>query len=287
MIKILVTGSNGQLGSEIKKIAKKTSEVNWLFADKKSFDLSKIDFIEPFLNKVKPSIIINCAAYNNVDKAESESKLANLINVKAVDLLSKWSFSNNVKLFHISTDYVFDGNTSTPLKEDTVAAPINIYGLTKLQGEKVCLENDPNCIIIRTSWVFSSFGKNFVKTISELMNQKDSLNIICDQIGSPTYAKDLAETIISIINYKYWIPGLYHYSNEGEVSWFDFAKSIKKYFGFNTILTPILTEEYPTPAKRPHYSLLDKSKIKLTFNINVPNYENSLEECIKILKNEK
>ena len=287
MIKILVTGSNGQLGSEIKKIAKKRSEVNWLFTDKNSFDLSKIDLIERFLNSVKPSIIINCAAYTNVDKAESESKLANLINVTAVDSLSKWSSLNNIKLFHISTDYVFDGNSSIPLKEDTITAPLNIYGLTKLEGEKVCLKNDPNCIIIRTSWVFSSFGKNFVKTIFNQMSKKDSLNIINDQIGSPTYANDLANVIIKIIDHKYWIPGLYHYSNEGEVSWFEFAKSIKKYFGFTTKLIAISSDNYLSEAKRPKYSLLDKSKIKTTFNINVPNYENSLEKCITILKNEK
>ena len=287
MIKILVTGSNGQVGSEIKKIAKKRSELKWLFTDKNSLDLSKIDLTVRFLDSAKPSIIINCAAYTNVDKAESEPKLANLINVKAVDSLSKWSYSNNAKLFHISTDYVFDGNSSIPLKEDAVTAPLNVYGLTKLEGEKVCLKNDPNCIVIRTSWVFSSFGKNFVKTIFNQMSKKDSLNIINDQVGSPTYANDLANVIIKIIDHKYWIPGLYHYSNEGEVSWFEFAKSIKKYLGFTTKLIAISSDNYFSEAKRPKYSLLDKSKIKTTFKINVPNYENSLEKCITIIKNEK
>ena len=287
MIKILVTGSNGQVGSEIKKIAKKRSEVKWLFTDRNSLDLSKIDLTVRFLDSAKPSIIINCAAYTNVDKAESEPKLANLINVKAVDSLSKWSYSNNVKLFHISTDYVFDGNSSIPLKEDAITTPLNVYGLTKLEGEKVCLKNDPNCIVIRTSWVFSSFGKNFVKTIFNQMSKKDSLNIINDQVGSPTYANDLANVIIKIIDHKYWIPGLYHYSNEGEVSWYEFAKSIKKHFGFTTKLISISSDDYLSVAKRPKYSLLDKSKIKTTFNINVPNYENSLEKCITILKNEK
>jgi dTDP-4-dehydrorhamnose reductase len=182
---------------------------------------------------------------------------------------------------------VFDGNSSVPLKEDALTYPINIYGKSKLNGEKVCQKNDPNSIIIRTSWVYSTFGKNFVKTMYYLMSERDSLNIIDDQIGSPTYAKDLAEVIIIIFSYKDWIPGLYHYSNEGKVSWFDFAKSIKKYFSFSTELHKISSDKYPTSAKRPRYSLLDKSKIKSTFNINIPIYHDSLEKCIKILKNEK
>ena len=285
-MKILVTGANGQLGSELRFLSKNKNHFEWIFTDLLDLDLSDIYNLEKNISFIEPRIIINCAAYTNVDKAESESELANLINVKAVDEISKWSSANNCKLIHISTDYVFDGNSSTPLKEDAITCPLNVYGLSKLKGEEACLKNDSNCIIIRTSWVYSSFGKNFVKTILSLMSQKNSLNIINDQVGSPTYARDLAEVIISIINYKDWIPGLYHYSNDGEVSWFDFAKSIKKYSGFSTILNPILTEEYPTPAKRPHYSLLDKSKIKTTFDINVPNYKISLEKCIKILKNE-
>ena len=286
-MKILVTGANGQLGSELRFLSLTHNNFNWNFIDVNDLDLTDTKNIQSSISKISPEIIINCAAYTNVDKAESEPELANLINIKAVDEISKWSYLNNVKLFHISTDYVFDGNSSSALKEDAKTDPLNIYGLTKLQGEKVCLNNDPNCIIIRTSWVYSSFGKNFVKTISSLMSEKASLNIINDQIGSPTYAKDLAEVIIKIINSKDWIPGLYHYSNEGEVSWFDFAKSIKKYFGFSTDLYQISTDEYLAPAKRPSYSLLDTSKIKTTFNIKVPSYESSLEKCIKILKNEK
>jgi dTDP-4-dehydrorhamnose reductase len=286
-MKILVTGANGQLGSELRYLSKNKNHFEWVFTDLPDLDLSDIYNLEKNISFIEPEIIINCAAYTNVDKAESEVDLANLINFKAVDKISKWSSANNCKLIHISTDYVFDGNSSTPLKENAITCPLNVYGLSKLKGEKACLKNDPNCIIIRTSWVYSSFGKNFVKTISSLMSQNNSLNIINDQVGCPTYARDLAEVIISVINYKDWIPGLYHYSNEGEVSWFDFAKSIKKCSDFNTILNPILTEEYPTPAKRPHYSLLDKSKIKTTFNINVPNYKISLEKCITILKNDK
>ncbi len=286
-MKILVTGSQGQLGSELRYMSETYEDFKWIFTDIEDFDLRELKQIELNLKRINPDIIINCAAYTNVDKAESELELAKLINCSAVDLLSKWTYKNNSKLIHISTDYVFDGNSSTPLDEDAKTSPINIYGKTKLQGEKICLINDDNCVIIRTSWVYSSFGKNFVKTMCKLMNEKKSLHIINDQIGSPTYAKDLAEAIITIINYKYWIPGLYHYSNEGEVSWFDFAKSIKKHFRYNTVLKPISTIEYPTPAKRPSYSLLDKSKIKTTFNIDIPNYKSSLEKCIKILKDEK
>jgi len=286
-MKILVTGANGQLGSELRFLSKNKNHFEWFFTDFQDLDLSDIHNLEKNISFIEPEIIINCAAYTNVDKAESEVDLANLINFKAVDKISKWSSANNCKLIHISTDYVFDGSSSAPLKENAITCPLNVYGLSKLNGEKVCLKNDSKCIIIRTSWVYSSFGKNFVKTISSLMSQKNSLNIIYDQVGCPTYARDLAEVIISIINYKDWIPGLYHYSNDGEVSWFDFAKSIKKYFDFSTILIPILTEEYPTPAKRPRYSILDKSKIKTTFNINVPNYKISLEKCITILKDEK
>jgi dTDP-4-dehydrorhamnose reductase len=286
-MKILVTGGNGQLGSELRCLSKNQNKFEWIFTDLNELNLLDFDNLKNNISKISPNLIINCAAYTSVDKAESEYKLASLVNFRAVDIISDWSSCHKCKLIHISTDYVFDGNSEIPLKEDANTSPINIYGTTKLNGENVCLKNDPNSIIIRTSWVYSSFGKNFVKTMSDLMSKKNSLNIINDQIGSPTYAKDLADTIIKIINFKDWIPGLYHYSNEGEVSWFVFAKSIKKFFGYNTKLNGISTDEYPTPAKRPRYSLLDKSKIKTTFNIKVPNYETSLEKCIKILKNEK
>jgi len=286
-MKILVTGANGQLGSEFRLLSLIYDNFIWVFTGINELDLIDFKNLNNNLSKINPDLIINCAAYTNVDKAESEEKLANLLNFKAVDLLSKWTSNNKSKIIHISTDYVFDGNSSISLKEDAFTSPINIYGKSKLKGEKACQKNDLNCIIIRTSWVYSTFGKNFVKTMSSLMKKKDTLNIVNDQIGSPTYARDLAETITNIINYKDWLPGLYHYSNEGEVSWFDFAKSIKKNYGYSTSLNSISTDEYPTPAKRPSYSLLDTSKIKTTFNIKVPSYESSLEKCIKILKNEK
>jgi len=285
-MKILVTGANGQLGSELRSLSINQKQFQWIFTDVKELDLTNKN-LENNISIISPNIIINCAAYTNVDKAESEIELASLLNFKAVDKISKWTSANNCKLIHISTDYVFDGNSNIPLKENAITSPINIYGLTKLKGEKVCLKNDSNSIIIRTSWVYSSFGNNFVKTMCELMKKKNSLNIINDQIGSPTYAADLAKTIIEIINHKDWVPGLYHYSNEGEVSWFDFANSIKKYCFFDTQINGITTLEYPTAAKRPKYSLMDKTKIKQTYNIEIPSYEESLIKCIEILKNEK
>ncbi len=283
-MKFLITGSDGQLGSELRLISKKNKNHKWFFSDIKDLNFTDLKKINFYLEKINPTLIINCAAYTNVDKAESEPKLAELINYKAIESISKWCFTNKAKLIHISTDYVFDGKSSIPLSEKAPTNPLNVYGLTKLKGEQVCFKNNPNSIIIRTSWLYSSFGKNFVKTISSLMKKNSSLKIINDQIGSPTYAKDLAETIITIIKYKDWIPGLYHYSNEGRASWYDFALDIKKTFGFKTNLEGVSSDHYPTLAKRPKFSLLDKSKIKKTFNIIVPNYEESLKNCIKILK---
>ena len=285
-MKILVTGANGQLGSELRFFSSFQTQHQWVFTDLKELDLSDLQSLESNISKIAPCLIINCAAYTSVDKAESENELANILNFKAVDLISKWSSNNNKKLIHISTDYVFDGNSDNPLKEDALTSPINFYGLTKLEGERICLKNDLNSIIIRTSWVYSSFGNNFVKIMKNLMLKRDSLSVVNDQVGSPTYAADLAETILTIVNHKKWTAGVYHYSNEGEISWFDFANDIKYFSNSKTQINGISTEEYPTTAKRPKYSLLDKTKIKETYNIKVPNYKYSLKKCIKILQNE-
>lgn len=285
-MKILVTGANGQLGSELRFLSLNNNQHDWIFTDLHELDLSDLKNLDSNISKISPSLIINCAAYTSVDKAESENELANILNFKAVDLMSKWS-SNNVKKFiHISTDYVFDGNSEVPLKEDELTAPINVYGSSKLKGENICLKNDINSIILRTSWVYSSFGNNFVKIMRNLMLKKKRISVVNDQIGSPTYAADLAEVILKIINNDQWIPGLYHYSNEGEISWFDFANDIKYFSKFKTQIDGISTKDYPTAAKRPKYSLLDKTKIKETYNIKVPFYRESLKKCIKILQNE-
>ncbi len=286
-MKILVTGGNGQVGSELKEISFQNNSYKWFFSDISEFDLTNLDKIQIFLDNVNPDVIINCAAYTDVDNAEKEFELAEIINSKAVDKISKWSSKNNSKLIHLSTDYVFDGNSSIPLSEEAKTCPLNIYGKTKLHGEISCLNNDSNSIIIRTSWVYSQYGKNFVKTMQNLMSKSKTINIVKDQIGSPTYAKDLAYAIVHIISHNKWVPGIFHFSNEGEISWFDFAKSVKKYFDFNVKINPVLSSFFPTIAKRPTYSLLDKTKISKTYGINIKKYEFSLEKCIKIIKDEK
>jgi len=221
-----------------------------------------------------------------VDNAEVDFEKANTINHKAVELIAQWSKKNNCKLIHISTDYVYDGTSLTPVKEDMQANPVNNYGKTKLFGDIACLKNNPSSIIIRTCWLYSSFCKNFVTNMINLMKSKSELKVINDQVGSPTYAGDLAKTILDLITHKNWIPGIYHFTNLGKVSWFDFANDIKSIYGFNTSIDSISSKEYSIKTKRPKYSLLDNSKIKNTFDIIQMNYLDSLNKCIKILQNE-
>ena len=284
-MKILVTGGKGQLGCEINKLSF-NHNYDWLFSDSDIFDLSDLKNINVFLDKSKPDIIINCAAYTLVDNAEVDFEIANTINHKSVELIAKWSYNNNCKLIHISTDYVYDGASMITIKEDARANPVNNYGKTKLFGDLACLNNNPSSIIIRTAWLYSSFGNNFVTKMLNLMKSKSQLNIVNDQIGSPTYAADLAEAILLIINTKIWKPGIYNYTNLGKVSWFDFANDIKSIYGFDVTIVGVSTSEYFQQAKRPKYSILDNSKIKSTFDINQMNYLDSLNKCIKILQNE-
>jgi dTDP-4-dehydrorhamnose reductase len=282
MEKILVTGSNGQLGSELRVLSENYSKFAWFFADRNQVALDDLSILEKQLEQIHPDIIINCGAYTAVDKAESEKELADTINHLAVGVLAKWSLKNNAKLIHISTDYVFDGRSSTALTEDAATAPINAYGETKLDGEKVCQEENPNAVILRTSWVYSGFGNNFVKTMSRLMQERDNLNVVNDQIGSPTYAADLAQAIITIIRHPEWHFGIYNFSNEGEISWYEFALAIKEIGGYNCDVKGIPSSSYPTPAKRPAYSLLDKSKIKETYHVDVPYYKDSLKKMMSL-----
>jgi dTDP-4-dehydrorhamnose reductase len=281
MKKILVTGANGQLGSELKELVNHYSQFEWVFADRSVLDLSDLGSISNVLDTIQPQIIINCAAYTAVDKAETETELADVLNHKAVDVLAQWTQSNGSQLIHVSTDYVFDGNSNMALTEEAPTGPINVYGKTKLAGEQACLRENPNAIVVRTSWVYSRFGNNFVKTMSKLMQERDSLTIVNDQIGSPTYAADLAQAILTIITHSNWQAGIYHFSNEGEISWYEFALAIREIGGFNCALSGIPSSDYPKPAQRPHYSLLDKSKIKNTFGVIVPGYRESLEKCMK------
>jgi dTDP-4-dehydrorhamnose reductase len=286
MTNVLVTGSNGQLGSEIRKVSLKKGFKDWIYCDSDSLDYLKLENITTFLNKVNPQLIINCAAYTNVDKAELEFEIANIINCSAVEIISKWTHDNNRKLIHISTDYVFDGLSDVPLNENSHTNPINEYGRSKLKGEQVCLKNDSNSIVIRTSWLYSSFGKNFVKTMIDLMKKNNSVKVINDQIGSTTYAYDLAKVIVEIIINSKNKSGLFHYSNEGEISWYEFSKSIKELYDLDCEIIGVSSKEFKTIAKRPKFSLLDKTKIKKTFNLEIPNYKQSLHDCIKVIKNE-
>lgn len=278
MKRILVTGANGQLGSELVVLSSSYSQYEWIFADRIQVALDNLELLKFQLKEIKPDIILNCAAYTVVDKAELEIELAFRVNHLAVELIAKYTVENNVKLIHVSTDYVFDGSLSVALDEEAATNPINVYGESKLAGEISCLKENPESIIIRTSWVYSKFGNNFVKTMQRLMQEREEINVVNDQIGSPTYAADLAKVMIDIIESAKWVPGIYNYSNEGEISWYEFALSIKEFGGYKCKVGGILSTSYPTLAKRPSFSLLNKTKIKSVYNLEVPNYKDSLKK---------
>lgn len=283
MKKILITGANGQLGSELNVLSKIYNQFEWVFTDREELDLCNLENLSTELTNIKPDYIINCAAHTAVDRAESEYELSDVLNHKSVAVMANWSENNTCKLIHISTDYVFDGTVATALSESAPTGPINVYGVTKLAGEKACMEENPSAIIIRTSWVYSSFGANFVKTMSRLMQERDTLNVVNDQIGSPTYAADLAQAIMTIIMHPNWEAGIFHFSNEGAISWYEFALAIQEIGGFDCDISGIPSSAYPTPAQRPQYSLLDKTKIKATFGVVVPGYKESLVKCMGLL----
>nr|WP_315155985.1 dTDP-4-dehydrorhamnose reductase [uncultured Flavobacterium sp.] len=282
--KILITGANGQLGSELKVLSKNYSQFEWVFTDREELDLCELEDLEDKIAQINPAVIINCAAHTAVDRAETEIELSDVLNHQAVSIMAKWCHANEAKFIHVSTDYVFDGTASNALTESASTGPINVYGRTKLAGEIACMRENSSAIIIRTSWVYSSFGANFVKTMSRLMQERDSLNVVNDQIGSPTYAGDLAKAILTILIHPNWQSGIYNFSNEGEISWYEFALAIQEIGGFDCLVSGIPSSAYPTPAKRPQYSLLDKSKIKNTFGVSVPNYKESLIRCMELLK---
>ena len=281
---ILVTGANGQLGSEI-KVLSKDYPYCFFFTDKDKLDITKKEEIEKFVKENDINLIINCAAYTAVDKAEEEKELADLVNHQAVKYLSRISKENDITLIHISTDYVFDGKNYRPYKEDDKTNPQDIYGLTKLKSEESFINSGAKGIIIRTSWVYSSFGNNFVKTMFRLKDRKE-LGVVFDQIGTPTYARDLAKVILEIINNNYeqlnnFKSEIFHYSNDGVCSWYDFAKAIFEIKDIDIKINPIETKDYPTTAKRPYYSVLNKSKIKEEFNIEISYWRESLKKCLE------
>ena len=278
MVNILVTGANGQPGSEIREIAPNYRGYNFLFTDVEDLDITNHKSVKEFIESNKINVIINCAAYTAVDKAESEPEIADKINHLAVKNFAKLSKDNSIRLIHISTDYVFDGNSDKPYTETDKPNPQTVYGKTKLNGELAIQQINPaNSIIIRTSWVYSKYGNNFVKTMLRLAETREEISVVSDQIGSPTCAADLAEAILTILpKIKNETVEVFHYSNEGICSWFDFAKGIFELYTINKKLKPIKSIDYPTSAKRPVYSVLSKRKIMQWYNIEIPSWTDSI-----------
>ncbi len=283
--KILVTGSNGQLGKELQQIVPSFPRFDFKFLLREDLPLNDPEAVNKFLKNYHPQYVINCAAYTAVDRAEQEKDLAFSVNGDAVGILAAACKEYHTKFIHISTDYVFDGTATVPYREDSPTNPQSVYGASKLEGEKQALQLNPDSIIIRTSWVYSEFGKNFVKTMLKLLQEKEEINVVSDQVGSPTYAADLAEVIMQIIASEQWQPGIFNFSNEGIISWYDFAEAIKDIRGSNCKINPLASSQYPTPAKRPAYSALDKTKIQQVYGIRLKNWQNSLAECLVKLKN--
>jgi dTDP-4-dehydrorhamnose reductase len=279
--KILVTGANGQLGRELQNLASHYPGFEFLFTGHSTLPIEDQQQIDEYFTAHRPLWCINCAAYTAVDKAESEKDAAYRINGEAPGWLANACRNTGARLIHVSTDYVFPGNSATPLREKDTTGPLNVYGASKLEGERRALEQYPDgTVIIRTAWVYSEYGNNFVKTMIRLMTERPAINVVDDQIGSPTYAADLAAAILQIIDSTHFTPGIYHYSNEGRISWYEFAMAIRNKIGSRCTVNPIPTSSYPTPAKRPNYSLLDKTLIRQTYGVAIPQWETSLDVCL-------
>jgi len=293
-MKILVTGKNGQLGQSIKRLLDEKcfanlSSFSFIFTGREELNLENLESIQSYFVRNDINIIINCAAYTKVDQAEEDQNQANLINHNAVRELAKISKKSKIKLIHISTDFVFNGHKKEPYTEDDKTSPINIYGETKLAGELAIISTMPfNSIIIRTGWVYSEFGNNFVKTILNLATKSNTLDIVSDQIGTPTYAYNLANLILQIVGSESFLENekptsIFHYSNEGKSSWYEFAKEVISISGINCHLNPINTDDYPLPAKRPKYSILSKKKISQEYALNIHHWKDALKTCLKNL----
>jgi dTDP-4-dehydrorhamnose reductase len=289
-MRVLITGAYGQLGSEFKKLSTDINDFEWYFTDYDTLDITDLDALITFFDVTCPDFVINCAAYTAVDQAEKEVEKAKLLNSHAPRNLADLCNKNGAKLIHISTDYVFDGMAYNPYTEETATNPQSVYGKTKREGELAVMDANSQSIIIRTSWLYSSFGNNFAKTMIRLGTERDQLRVVFDQIGTPTYAFDLASAILQIVRLsahdeKNWKPGIYHYSNEGVCSWYDFAIEVHQIAGISCQVEPIESKDFPTLAKRPAYSVLNKAKIKSAYGIVVPYWRHSLLNCIKLIQN--
>ena len=287
--RILVTGANGQLGSELRELSAKYTDYEFTFTDVAELDITNIDSLNAyFQSQPKFDFLINCAAYTAVDAAESNQELAFKLNTTAVDMLVEMAGKYGFFLIQISTDYVFDGEKNRPYDEEDVPIPSSIYGKTKNDAERLILYSDIRAIVIRTAWLYSTYGKNFVKSMIKYGTERDELNVVFDQVGTPTYAADLADAILQILPQLQAMPkpytDLFHYTNEGVCSWYDFTQHILRHENINCRVNPIRSEQYPTPAKRPAFSVLDKSKIKTKFGITIPYWTDSLDVMLKKLK---
>jgi dTDP-4-dehydrorhamnose reductase len=280
---VIVTGANGQLGKELRALASSYPSFRFVFLGREDLPIHHFPLVRNFFEAYHPAFCINCAAYTAVDKAESEKDVAFLVNAESVGVLAAVCKEFGTRLVHVSTDYVFDGSSETPYLPNATTGPINTYGTSKLEGEQLCLKENPDSLIIRTSWVYSEFGNNFVKTMVKLMSQRESLNVVDDQVGAPTYAADLANAILSIISQQQWKPGIYHYSNQGKISWYQFAQAIARHIHSNCKVNPIPSSAYPTPARRPSFSLLDTTSLQQDFSIQIPGWEESLLNCLRKL----
>lgn len=286
MATIIVTGSKGQLGQELQRLAPAFPSYTFHFFDREEMDIADSEQVLRTFASLKPAFCINCAAYTAVDKAESEQDTAYAINAEGTKNLAVASKEQGARFLHISTDYVFNGRGEEPYKEEDPTDPVNLYGASKLKGEQLAREVNPDSVVIRTSWVYSSFGNNFVKTMLRLMQSRTEISVVADQVGSPTYAADLAEAIIQIVSSGKWNSGVYHYSNEGVINWHQFASEIQRYTHLNCTVHPITTEQYPTPARRPKYSVMDKEKIQRVYGFTLVPWRSSLYRCLDLLKEE-
>ncbi len=284
-VKILVTGANGQLGKSIASIAINYPDFEFRFAGRDELSITDEAAVTEIFNSFQPDYCVNAAAYTAVDKAEADIEGAMAVNATAVGILARASRLADAGFIHVSTDYVFSGTSETPYTEADATDPVNRYGSSKLAGEQLALAENPRAIIIRTAWVYGEFGNNFLKTMMRLMKDRKEIGVVYDQVGAPTYATDLGAAILEIIqqasrDHDVWVPGIYHYSNRGKISWFDFASAIKTRIGSECRVNAITTPEFPTPARRPAFSLLDTSKIRETYKLDIPQWEHSLDLCI-------